>query len=158
MCEILKKLVNNPSFKDTVVVVNRKIKPHQIILHQGETHPSFYLIKSGAVRILIHSESQDNFNVHPGILDLGPDDVFGELELFGELPAHADVIAITKTELIEIDKYTFLKYLQKDREKGYQIILELLQALILRLRDADKKILYLYRWGLKCHDIDKFLE
>lgn len=158
MFEKLQSLLNDSSFQSNVIHRTKKFNPNDKILIQGEMHPCIYLIKSGKVRIVVSGDLEEKKMLRPGVNELGQDDIFGEFGIFDDSPASADVIAITKTELIEIDIASFKKYLQDNPKIGYEIFLEMLKILVQRLRHADKTIVNLFAWGIKAHQIDKHLE
>lgn len=156
MFGLLQNLIINPQFKTEVKNHIILLETHQKIVEQGKVHLSFYLINKGKLRVIINPGKQGS--IHPSIAELGPGDIFGEFSLFDDGPANADVIAVTPSELVEIDKKSFLNYLEKNTEVGYLILTEMLKTLTKRLRNADKTILCLYTWGLKAHQLDKHLE
>lgn len=95
--------------------------------------------------------------LHPGIAELHSEDTFGEFCLFDDLPACADVIAKTDVALLRIPHHLFKDWLDKHPETGYQIYSELLQNLIHRIRKTNLSLINLYSWGIKSHDISKYL-
>src|SRR5438067_12201573 len=90
-------LLDNPTFKAEVKHSLRVYPPNKKIIEQNKLSTNFYLIKSGTVRVLIRGDLEGGKNLHPGICDLGPDEIFGELGLFDNLPASADVISLTES-------------------------------------------------------------
>jgi CRP/FNR family transcriptional regulator, cyclic AMP receptor protein len=159
MPSVLLSLLGNPSFQTQVKYITCKFNPNQKILEQGKMHPSIYIIKSGKVRVTVKTEkNQDPLLLHPGIVELGPDEIFGEFGLIDDLPASADVTAIIESELIEIDIPSLRTYLETNPQEGYRVFLDMLQSLVKRLRHADKAIVNLYAWGIKAHQLDQHLE
>jgi CRP/FNR family transcriptional regulator, cyclic AMP receptor protein len=158
MYELIENLLNSESFKSEVKFITRKFAANEKILEQGKQHRDFYLIRSGSVRVIVKTEINERSQLRPGIADLISGDVFGEFGLFDDLPTSADVIAVTESELIEIDIATFKNFLEKNQKIGYLIFLAMLKTLVKRLRHADKTILNLYLWGMKAHQLDKHLD
>lgn len=163
--EKLRILLDSTSFKDNVLYNIKKFHPNEKILEQGKKHSCVYLIKDGKVRIVVSGSSPVSAGsskkepvVKPGVNELGSDDIFGEFGIFDDAPASADVVAITETELIEIDIESFKNFLQKNPEIGYEILFEMLKVLVKRLRHANITIVNLFSWGIKAHHIDKYLE
>jgi CRP/FNR family transcriptional regulator, cyclic AMP receptor protein len=158
MKKLLKMLLGNPLFMSQIKHYSRIFNTHEKILQQGKVYNSFFFIKKGNVRVILHKKMDTKIHIHPSIIDLGPEDIFGEFGLFDNLPASADVVALNQSELVEIDKASFIRFLEQNPKIGYNIMLYLLQSLTKRLRQADKTIINLYAWGVKAHQIDKYLE
>jgi CRP-like cAMP-binding protein len=106
----------------------------------------------------VSADIRDKNAVHPGIADLGPNDIFGEFGLYDEEPANADVIAVTASELVQIDITTFRTFLKVNPQIGNTILEAMFKTLIKRLRHADETIIKLYIWGMKAHKIDQDLD
>jgi len=156
---LINTLLDNESFKSNVKFSIKKFKPNEKILEQGKDHSFFYLIKKGQVRIIVNSEiKEENLSIHPGIVDLSENDIFGEFELFDDLPASADVVTVVESELVEIDIDSFRNYLENNSQIGYKLLFSILKILVSRLRRADKTIFNLFLWGIKVKKIDKDLD
>lgn len=158
MFEVLQSLVSDDLFKLHVKHTTRVFHSEEKILQQGKMHHSIYFIKSGAVKVSVSANVEGKKPVHPGIIELSAGELFGEFGLFDDFPASADVIAISKCELIEIDISSFRKFLDENPQIGYKVLLEIMKTLVKRLRHADIAILNLFTWALKAHQIDKFLD
>jgi CRP/FNR family cyclic AMP-dependent transcriptional regulator len=159
MFEIINALIENPDFQNKVKFTSKHFNAKDKILVQGEQHPNFFLIKNGTVRVTVTTllKEEETAALRPGVADLGPNDIFGEFGLFDDLPASADVASVVESELLEIDIPSFKAYLNENPTIGYKIYQELLQTLVKRLRHADKVIYNLYAWGIKAHQLDKYL-
>lgn len=158
MFEIISALLEDSDFQKKVKFSTKNFNANDKILVQGEKHPTFFLIKSGSVRVTVTTQIKEDTSLRPGVADLGPNDIFGEFGLFDDLPASADVSSIKESELLEIDILSFRAYLDQNPQIGYKIYHELVQTLVKRLRHADKVIYNLYAWGIKAHQLDKYLE
>lgn len=158
MYNLIKSLFENPQFKSQVKYAIKKYEANDKILEQGKEHPNLFLIKNGKVRVIVNAEDRESTVIHPGIANLGDDDIFGEFALFDDLPASADVIALDESELVEIDIKSFQKFLETNPQFGYQFYKEILQSLVKRLRHADKAIFNLYAWGMQAHHLGKHLK
>lgn len=158
MFEILRSLLNDSTFKTQVKHETKNFNANQKILLEGKPHTNFYLIKNGKVRVSVTGEIEGKQPVHPGIMELGPDDVFGEFGIFDSSPASADVIAISDIELIEVDIQSFKTFLEANPQIGYKILLDLFTTLVTRLKQSNNKVLNLFKWGIKAHQMDKYLE
>lgn len=158
MFEIIHQLLDDTNFQKQVKFTIKTFKQNEKIIEQGKQTPGVYLIKSGLVRVVVHSELDEKKVVSPGIADLKPNDIFGEFSLFDRLPASADVIAEQESELVEIDIPSFRKFLRSNLEVASEVYFEILKNLVSRLRHADKTIVNLYMWGIKAYNVDKHLE
>lgn len=158
MFEIIHALLEDPAFNSKVKYEIKHFKANEKILLQGKEHQKVYLIEKGTVRIIVNAEIREHSTVRPGIADLGPHDIFGEFGLFDDLPASADVMAVVDSELLEIDMPSFKVFLGANPDVAAKIYLAILKILVKRLRCADKTIFSLYTWGMKAHQLDKYLE
>jgi CRP-like cAMP-binding protein len=157
--QIIQNLLNDEEFKSQVRYAFVTLKTNEKILFEGEMHDNLYVIKKGRVRVLVRGVAGEKAKIHPGIAELGPNEVFGEISLFiSDYPACADVVCTEDTELIEIDILSFRHFLDTHQEIGYKILDEFLKHFVKRMMDSNKKILHLLEWGIQAHHIDKDLE
>jgi CRP/FNR family transcriptional regulator, cyclic AMP receptor protein len=106
---------------------------NDIILREGEPGSRFYLIKSGAVRVVKKLGAPDEVL----LARLTARDFFGEMCILETLPRAASVQAIEPTELINIPSTAFY-HLYKDRPDQYSILLlNIARDLSRRLRRLD---------------------
>ena len=157
LIETLQSLITDQKFNE---MVHHKViifKADQKILSQDQEHSSIYLIQEGRVRVVMNKALTDH-TLRPGIADLGINEILGELSLFDDLPASADVVALQECKLLEIDIPSFQAFLKKNPKIGYQVYHDILLALVKRLRQSDKAILHLYEWGMRAHKLDKHFE
>lgn len=158
MLAIIQKLLLEEEFQSQVKYVFRKFQPNDRILSEGAEHENMYVIQSGKVRVHVSGVAGKSANIHPGIADLGPENIFGEVNLFDNGAACADVIAVTETELIEIEAKSFRDYLDRHPDVGYRVLNEIMKIFIKRMKDSNKKIIHLLEWGIQARNIDKDLE
>ena len=67
---------------------------------------------------------------------LGPGEFFGEMGLIDGSPRSANVVAAEACELLFLDKDS----LQRCMQDNFQVTMKLMKILVLRLREADRKI------------------
>lgn len=156
--DIIQSLLNQQEFKSQVNYAIVKTPPNETILSEGSMYSYFYVIKKGKVRVKIRGEAGEGAFIHPGIADLGPGNTFGEVGLFVDISACADVVTITETELIEIEIQSFRCFIEAHKDIGYNILEEMLKIFIKRMMDSNAKILHLLEWGIKARNIDKYLK
>lgn len=133
-------------------------KNNDIILREGGYSGKVFLVLDGATRIVGSVAMGEDYQVRPGVRDLGRGDVFGELSMLDHEPHSATVIAISDCELAEIDSQSLLDFMDRNHEVGYEIFRELCQKLVDRLRKTDKQVFSLLAWGLKAHGYDKYMK
>lgn len=104
----------------------------QAIVSQGDDADAMYVIVSGRAKVVTAHDSG-----REAILSiLGPNDFFGEMSLFDDRPRSASVQAIEPCRALRLRKSTFLGILKKNPD----VAIELIGALVGRLRDANRKI------------------
>ena len=77
------------------------------IFKQGDAGDEMYVVSPGKVKILKEVEDRE-----VALAVLEPKDFFGEIALFGH-PRSASAQAMGKTELIALDKNTFLSFINE---------------------------------------------
>lgn len=104
----------------------------QGIVNQGDEADAMYVIVSGRAKVVMSHDSG-----REAILSiLGPNDFFGEMSLFDDRPRSASVQALEPCRALRLRKRTFLEILRKNPD----VAIELIGALVGRLRDANRKI------------------
>lgn len=127
------------------------------IVSEGMDDRRLYLIEKGSVRVSGRVALADGRHIQPGLCDLGPGEVFGELSLFDAGSRSASVIALDDVEVLEFDALALEAYLDQHPEQGYLVVKQLLKILSARLRQTDRRWEQLFAWGLKEHGIDQHL-
>jgi MFS family permease len=79
--------------------VPRTVPAGTTILRQGEPGDDYFVIVAGRVAVLVDGAQ---------VAELGPHDGFGELALLYDIPRTASVEAGERTELLTIDRHSFL--------------------------------------------------
>lgn len=157
MISPIKEIIEDPDFPEGAAWKRRSFRANETILREGSEGRSLFVIESGTVRVTAHVVLQDDRRVQPGICDLGTGELFGELGLFEHHPRSASVMAVTDGQLIEIDGERLSRYLDAHPETGYRLLKELFGTVIERLTKANRRIEYLFGWGLRAHRIDEHL-
>jgi sigma-B regulation protein RsbU (phosphoserine phosphatase) len=138
VAERVEFLKNSLLFSDTssemLVQIASKLEDvefqaNERIFKSGELGNCLYLIKNGQVQV--HDDDR--------VIELlGPYDVIGEMELLDSFPLVANVTTIDKTELLRLDKASFVKLLHDQIEVAQGIIHVLSQKLRERDRELDE--------------------
>jgi CRP-like cAMP-binding protein len=83
--------------------------------------------------------------------------LFGDICLFDSHKRTASVVAVTNVRVLEIKSSELSHYLDEHPAFGYQFLKELFKIMVDRLELANNRIENLLAWGLKVHDINKYL-
>jgi len=110
----------------------RSYRAGDVIVRQGDTSLSFYVVLSGAVRIVRHSERAGRVD----IVEEGTGSFFGEMGVIDDLPRAATVVALEPTECGLLAKWDF------QRELGAEpgIALALISVLNARIRTLEDRL------------------
>jgi CRP/FNR family cyclic AMP-dependent transcriptional regulator len=102
------------------------------IFARGDAGTGLFAVCSGTVKITNHSA--DGKDAVFNLLNAG--EIFGEIALLDGRPRSADALALTRCELIAIDRRDFLPLL-KDRP---EIALKMIEVLCARLRHVSEHV------------------
>ena len=103
-----------------------------VIVRQGDTSMSFYVVLAGKVRVLRHSAGNDGID----IVEEGPGGFFGEMGVIDDLPRAATVVALAPTECGLLAKWDFQRELSADPG----IALSLISVLNARIRTLEDRL------------------
>jgi CRP-like cAMP-binding protein len=104
----------------------------EVIFHRDDPSGHFFVIVAGTVKLA--AEDAGGREVAIAILRGG--DVFGELELFDDLPRSVTVTAITETQALALDRREFFEVL----ERHPRAMRTLLTQLARTIRDTSRRI------------------
>ena len=116
----------------TRVAVRRKVPRHTVIVHAGDQTDSLFVIINGSAKVL-NRDVEGNEVI---LTILGAGECFGEMGLIDGSPRSADVVANESCELLVIAKSDFKKVLAENID----LCLNIMKSLVLRLREANRKI------------------
>src|SRR6266511_898388 len=80
----------------------------EVIFHRDDPSGHFFVIVAGTVKLA----AEDEAGREVAIAILRGGDVFGELELFDDLPRSVTVTAITETQTLALDRRDFFEVLE----------------------------------------------
>ena len=100
----------------------------EVVIHQGETGNSMYVIQDGYVEVIKETNGQ---NVQLAVLGKG--DFFGEMAIFEKEVRTATVRALGPTRILTIDSKNLLRRIHEDPSLAYR----LLQVMSNRVRKLD---------------------
>jgi CRP-like cAMP-binding protein len=153
----IQDILDIPALVKAGVATRRHYPPGAAIVVAGNEERTLYLIESGSARVTGRVELDDRRHIQPGLCDLGPGEVFGELSLFADAPRSASVAAVVDCQLIVIDAKALEAYFDQNPEIGYPALKWFYSVITERLRSADKRLEGIFAWGLKAHGIDRDL-
>lgn len=85
-------------------------KDGDVIIRQGKTGDSMYVVQGGRVEVI--QQSEDGVEQHLAFLEAG--DFFGEMAVFEKEVRSATVRAAGKARVLKIDKKTLLTRIRED--------------------------------------------
>jgi CRP/FNR family transcriptional regulator/CRP/FNR family cyclic AMP-dependent transcriptional regulator len=104
----------------------------EVIFHRDDPSGHFFAIVAGTVKLA----AQDEGGREVAIAILRGGDVFGELELFDDLPRSVTVQAITETQALALDRQDFFDVLER-HPRAMRVMLTQLARTI---RDTSRRI------------------
>lgn len=157
MKHILNDILNSPRFSEGTAWKRLYYKAGEKIIEKGEIGSSLFLVEEGTVRVLGGAELDGEVRIMPGLCDLGEGSVFGDVCLYGSHQRTATVVCLTEVEVLEIRSDMLSVYLDDHPVQGYLFLKALFGIMAKRLELANERIDKLLAWGIKAHDIDKYL-
>jgi uncharacterized membrane protein len=113
-------------------LVERRVEAGQIIMNQGDSGTSMFIIAKGHVNIFLPGEASRRISLK----DVTDGEYFGELALFDDKPRSASALATTDAVLLELDRGTLERYLTARPHAAMQ----LLRTLSTRLRETNEML------------------
>lgn len=157
MKQILDEILSSPQFSEGSAWKRVVYTAGEKIIEKGDVGSTLVLIEEGAVRVLGGAELEGNIKITPGLCDLDAGAVFGDICLYGTHRRTASVIALKNTRVLEIRTDMLSVYLDDHPIEGYLFLKALFEIMATRLETANERIEKLLAWGIKAHDIDKYL-
>src|SRR6185436_347366 len=114
------------------VASERSYAKTAVVLTEGETGDSLYMIQSGKVKVVIGDEEGREIILKI----LGPGDFFGEMSMIDQEPRSASVTTIEPVTLLVLTHAAFDRCV----EQAPRIAKVVMQILAQRVREADRKI------------------
>lgn len=114
------------------VAISRHVPRHKTIVYAGDSTDALYVIVSGSAKVL-NRDTEGNEVI---LTLLAAGECFGEMGMIDGSPRSADVVADECCELLEIAKTDFAKALANNVD----LCLNIMKSLVLRLREANRKI------------------
>ena len=157
MKHIFSEVLNSPQFTEGAGWKRYKLGPGEVIIRKGELGNALFLLEEGVVRVLGGAELDENRRISPGLCDLESGALFGDVCLYESRERTATVVSLTDVRLLEVRSDMLSVYLDDHPVQGYLFLKALFQIMSERLELANNRIEHLLVWGIKAHDIDKYL-
>lgn len=157
MKQLLKQILAAKQLPEGVAWKRHEFKVNSIIVRKGEIGKSLFYIEKGTLRVIGDVQLEKQKQIHPGVCDLTSGSVFGEICLHHSQVRMATVTAATDAVVLEIEGEALSAYLDDNPIQGYLFYKQLFEIMINRLNMANQRIENLMAWGLKVHEIDKYL-
>ena len=110
----------------------KRVERGAFVVRSGENTDSLYVLLAGRAKVTnVDEEGREII-----LAWLGPGEFFGEMGLIDGSPRSANVVAAEACELLFLSKEAFQRCLQDN----FQVAQKLMQILVRRLREADRKI------------------
>jgi len=111
-------------------------KRGDIIFEEESMGYTMMIIHAGEVRV----SQTPNPDTEEALVVLKKGDFFGEMAVLEDLPRSATTIAHTESNILEISREHFWKFIEIDNNSGLKIVTKLARIISGRLREADKKL------------------
>ncbi|MBL8439278.1 MAG: Crp/Fnr family transcriptional regulator [Zoogloeaceae bacterium] len=110
----------------------RTYRQGAIVVNEGDEGHGLFVVQSGALKAFLMDENGREITLS----FLEPGDYFGELALLDEAPRSASVMAMERSELMQISRPAFLALLKEDDE----CVTVLLRNLVGRIRSLTENV------------------
>jgi CRP-like cAMP-binding protein len=135
--ELFKAFTDEELEKVSEIVEIRNYNAGEIIIRQGETVGTLFLIKSGTARVSAESSPDRPEEV---FAILNPNEYFGELSLIDSHPPAASVFAEENAVIFAVDHNDLRDLMAKNLSIANKILHSLAYTLVQRLRDTDQSL------------------
>ena len=113
-------------------MTRRRYGPDRVIVRQGDTSMSLYIVVSGRVRIIRELEWGDRVVM----VEEGRASSFGDMGLIDDMTRSATVVALEPTECALLPRWDFQRELRRDPD----IALALIPVLNTRIRELEARL------------------
>ena len=103
------------------IMDEKKFKPGQLIIREGDIGDLFYVITEGQAEIFIRDAAGSDIILH----EAGPGDFFGELSMLTNEPRTARVRAVDHLTTLALERDEFFKFLQTHTHAAIDVMVEL---------------------------------
>jgi CRP/FNR family transcriptional regulator, cyclic AMP receptor protein len=126
--------LSRPQLANLAKLVQQRSFPRgTVIIRQGDTDATLYIIQSGSVKI---TRKNPTGTGELALATIGSGDFFGEMTLLDGSPRSATVTAIEPTDCLMLTRWVFYSTLRADPE----IAVAMLPTLSQRIRNVDDTV------------------
>lgn len=120
----------------------KNFKKGEIIIKEGDTGDSFYILKTGKIQVLRLTPAKDEMAL--ANLSAGQSIFFGESALIGTDTRSATVKALTDSSAFVLSSKKFLEICETEPLLGYRVVSVLARRMAdtIKQTNSDKAILY----------------
>lgn len=120
----------------------RSFKVDEVVLEQGVTDPSLYIVTAGVLHVRRLAEGRQVLlgRVEPG-------GFFGEISLFDPGPTTAAVAAASNGELVQLTRAQLQELAERSPAIVINVLIGLLEGMAQRLRRTDERLVEAIFWG-----------
>jgi len=117
-------------------LVPRSVKDGEVIFHLGDQGDELFLIRRGAVRIMLPIVGKRSHH----LATFGRGDFFGEMTFLDRAPRSADAVAGADTDLFVLSRERFDALADHHKRLGINLLEGLAKALAIRLRHTNTEL------------------
>jgi SulP family sulfate permease len=117
-------------------VARRSVKEGEVIFHLGDAGDEMFLIRRGAVRIMLPIAGKHSHH----LATFGRGDFFGEMTFLDREPRSADAVAGVDTDLFVLSRERFDALADHHKRLGMNLLEGLAKALAIRLRHTNTEL------------------
>ncbi len=119
---------------ESIVKIKKKaFKAGEIIFNQGELGSEMYVVEKGLVEVIMTVEPQKKVTLG----EIGPNNFFGEMALFGDNRRTATARAVENTRVVVINS----QIMKNQLSKLPKWFVSMFKTLIERLRETDRQLM-----------------
>src|SRR5689334_2828796 len=103
------------------IMDEKRFKPGQVVIREGELGDLFYVITEGHAEVLIRDANGSDVILH----EAGPGDFFGELSMLTSEPRSARVRAVDQLTTLILERDEFFNFLRSHTHAAIDVMVEL---------------------------------
>lgn len=136
---------DNKQFANAVESKVVHIPKNSVLIEKNTPVDYIYIILNGQVRVAFKSQKE---SINPALNILGAGEILGELTLFSDELASAQILTIDDSTMIQLDKKKVETFFNENPQEGYLLLKSLFLIIAERIRTSNEKINEIFTWGL----------
>ena len=122
--------------------VVKKYKKGTLLVKEGEKIPKAFILLKGKIAVIKKTRNNKDYVV--AHIDANKDVIFNEISLIDEREATSTLKVLEDSEIVEIDRDKFFRFIDENYKIGVKILKEMLFNCANHLRKRDKDIITLF--------------